>query len=337
MSHERAAFISVRMKISTKDTKIDEGFSSCSFVTFVDKRIFKGAMNPMRTQPIGFFFLLAALLALIFLAYPRPAEAQCGSAASSCRNCHEVQKVAPVSAKGAWHTQHAFGDFCAFCHSGNTKAKDKTAAHTGMLEPLADVKGACQSCHPNDYMDRAKKYADALGKPIGTGTGTSAPPSAGTTTTASATNCGPAAPTGGQVIDLNKVYAGLDQPQPNVIGNAILIALIVAVALVLLALILYYERPIPRAVAAFRQLLATPVNAPATAGVSPEVGAVLPLLSSSDPATVRAVSQLLSDRENGPRILKALSHLDLRALAELGESDQKALASLLALAKEMKA
>jgi hypothetical protein len=42
--HERA-FTSVRMKISTKDTKIDEGSSSCSFVTFVDERIFKETVN----------------------------------------------------------------------------------------------------------------------------------------------------------------------------------------------------------------------------------------------------------------------------------------------------
>ena len=294
----------------------------------------------MRKKHIGFFLLMALLFAMVvFIAYPRPANAQCGSSGSSCRNCHEVQKADPVNAKGAWHTGHACGDFCEFCHAGNVKAKDKAAAHTGMLEPLADVKGACQSCHPNDYMDRAKKYADALGKPIGTGTSPSAmPPGAGTATTAGNVNCGPAAPTGGQVIDLNKVYAGLDQAGPNVIGNAILIALISAITLVLVGLIFYYERPVPRAVAAFRQLLATPVmaTAPASGMPSPELGSVLSLLSSSDPATVQAVTQLLSDHENGPRILKALSHIDLRALAKLGESDQKALASLLTLVKEMK-
>jgi hypothetical protein len=75
---------------------------------------------------------------------------------------------------------------------------------------------------------------------------------------------------------------------------------------------------------------------PERVAARPEVGSLLPLLSNSDPATVRAVTQLLSDRENGPRVLKAMSHLDLRALAELGESDQKALASLLTLMKEMK-
>lgn len=291
----------------------------------------------MPKKHIGFIFLIAVLvIAIVWAAFPRSVNAQCGSAASSCKSCHEVQKVMPVNTKGAWHIAHAFGDFCVFCHSGNTKSKDKTAAHTGMVDVFADVKGACQSCHPNDYMDRAKKYADALGKTIGVGTGASAPPSTGTATTATGP-CGPAAPTGGQMIDLNKVYAGLDQKQPNVIGNAILIALILAIALVLIGLMVYYEKPLPRAIAAFRQLLATPVAVPEGIAPRPELGSLLPLLSSSDPETVRAVTQLLSDRENGPRILKALSHLDLRALTGLGEGDQKALASLLTLAKEMKA
>lgn len=297
----------------------------------------------MQKKHIGFLLLLAVTVAVIgFIAMPRPADAQCGSSASSCKDCHEVKKTAPVNTKGAWHTQHAFGDFCAFCHSGNTKSKDQTAAHTGMLGPLDDVKGACQSCHPNDYMDRAKKYADTLGKPIGSG-GTSASPASasGTTTTASAGNCGPAAPAGSLTIDLNKVYAGIDQKGPNVLGNGILIGLIVVVALVLAGLMFYYEKPLPRGIAAFRQLLATPVLAPESANGAPvaqrpELGTLLPLLSSIDASTLRALQTLLADQENGPRILKALSHLDLSALAELGEGDQKALASLLTLAKEMK-
>jgi len=292
----------------------------------------------MPRKHIGFLLLLAVVLATIAaITWPRPVSAQCGSSASSCKDCHEVKKIDPVNTTGAWHTAHAFGDFCAFCHSGNTKSKDQNTAHTGMLDPLSDVKGSCQSCHPNDYMDRAKKYADTLGKPIGTGSTPASATTTGTTTTTSNTNCGPAAPTGGQAIDLNKVYAGLDQVAPNILGNAILIVLIIAVAFVLAGLIFYYEKPLPRAMAAFRKLLTgSAVSSPEHLTTRADVETVLPLLSSSDPSTVRAVTQLLSDRENGPRILKALSHLDLRALAELGESDQKALASLLTLAKEMK-
>ncbi len=305
-------------------------------------------MELIQRKHIGFFVLLATVLAVIaFFTWPRPAAAQCGSSASSCKNCHEVQKQDSVNAKGAWHTAHAFGDFCEFCHAGNVKAKDKAAAHTGMVDPLADVKASCQSCHPNDYMARAQTYATALGKPIGS---TSAPaataPVTGTVSMTSTAPCGPAAPSGGQAIDLNKIYAGTVGTTPSNMGNIILVGLIGAVALLLIGLVFFYEHPVERGVAAFRQLLAAPMLAttpegivlkmPASIARRPELEALLTQLSTSDPAAVRAVSQLLADRTNGPRILKALSHLDLSALTELGESDQKALAALLALAKEMK-
>jgi hypothetical protein len=282
--------------------------------------------------------LLASIVAavLVFIAWPRSVDAQCGSSASSCRSCHEVQKMAPVSTKGAWHSAHAFGDFCAFCHSGNTKSKDKSAAHTGMVAPLSDVKSACQSCHPNDYMDRAKKYAAVLGKPIGTGTAAGKPSSTGTDQKSANVTFGPMPPTGGTIIDLNRIYAGLDQPRPNVIGNVILVAMIAMVALVLAGLIFYYEKPLPRLVAAFRTLMASASPGVEPGVARPAMASLMPLLESSDPETLRAVTRVLSDRENGARILKALSNLDLHALSLFGEIDEKALASLLKLAREMK-
>ncbi len=289
----------------------------------------------MRKKQSSTLLLIGCVAAFAFVAWPRQSEAQCGSSASSCRNCHEVQKADPVNTKGIWHTAHAFGDFCAFCHSGNTKSKEKSVAHAGMVEPLSDVKGACQSCHPNDYMDRAKKYAAVLGKPIGTVT-PGAKPVTGSGEKAASMSFGPVPPTGGTIIDLNRVYAGLDQPRPNVIGNAILVAMIIAVALVLAGLIFYYEKPLPRFIAAFRRLLAAPARELESEATGSAMASLMPLLASSDPDTLRAVTQLLSDRENGPRILKALSNLDLRALSSLGEIDPNALTSLLKLAKEMK-
>jgi hypothetical protein len=286
----------------------------------------------------NYIFLLASGIAAIFVFInsPRSINAQCGSSASSCRSCHEVQKMAPVSTKGAWHSAHAFGDFCAFCHSGSTKSKEKAAAHVGMVAPLSDVKGACQSCHPSDFMGRAKKYAAVLGKPIGTGTPAANPPITGSGEKPNNVRFGPVPPMGGTIIDLNRVYAGLDRPRPNVIGNAIMIAMILMVALVFAALVFYYEKPVPRFVAAFRRLLAMPVPQPESGAVRPAMVSLIPLLESSDPETLRAVTQLLSDRENGPRILKALTNLDLRALSLFGQIDEKALVSLLKLVREMK-
>ncbi len=116
----------------------------------------------------------------IALAYTQTVYAQCGSQASSCKNCHEVQGQDPVNADGTgWHQLHSFGDFCYICHAGNNQAKDKAAAHEGMVAPLSDVKAACQQCHVADLDARAQVYADALGVAIGSGNTAQVPAEAG--------------------------------------------------------------------------------------------------------------------------------------------------------------
>jgi hypothetical protein len=110
---------------------------------------------------IGFLLVLATGL---WLATAQPVGAQCGSQASGCKDCHEVQGQLSVNADGTgWHQSHAFGDFCYICHGGNSQATDKVAAHTGMVPPMEDVKASCQQCHPKDLDARAKVYADKLG------------------------------------------------------------------------------------------------------------------------------------------------------------------------------
>ncbi|HUH96366.1 MAG TPA: hypothetical protein VLZ89_03350, partial [Anaerolineales bacterium] len=64
--------------------------------------------------------ILIVIVSSIALLLTQAAHAQCGSQASSCKNCHEVQGKKPVNNDGtAWHTSHAFGDFCYICHGGN--------------------------------------------------------------------------------------------------------------------------------------------------------------------------------------------------------------------------
>lgn len=106
----------------------------------------------------------------LWLLTPQLVAAQCGTQASSCKNCHEVQAQDPVNNDGnGWHVSHAFGDFCTFCHAGNDQATDKAAAHVGMVPPLSDVKSACQQCHPSDVMARAQVYATKLNVKVGDG------------------------------------------------------------------------------------------------------------------------------------------------------------------------
>jgi hypothetical protein len=125
----------------------------------------------MHARKFYYFLLPISILLLvgITLLWPTPpAEAQCGSQASSCKSCHEVQGELPVNSDGTdWHESHAFGDFCEFCHAGNVQATEEADAHVGMVPPLSDVEAGCASCHPDDLMEKAEVYAVALGVSIG--------------------------------------------------------------------------------------------------------------------------------------------------------------------------
>lgn len=117
-------------------------------------------------------------------ATPQTVEAQCGSQASSCKNCHEVQGELPVNNDGnGWHESHAFGDFCYMCHAGNPQATEIDAAHTGMVPPLSDVNAACQQCHAADLDERAQVYATLLNVDLNSGDGGSTPTDIGGGTT----------------------------------------------------------------------------------------------------------------------------------------------------------
>jgi len=123
------------------------------------------------------FILVPAVLlfaaASVWLGSATPVSAQCGSQASSCRNCHEVQGELPVNNDGTgWHQSHAFGDFCYVCHAGNSQATDQAEAHTGMVPPLSDINASCQQCHVDDLEERALVYATTLGVDISAGAAT---------------------------------------------------------------------------------------------------------------------------------------------------------------------
>ncbi len=196
---------------------------------------------------IGIAGAVIVLASAIALATVQSAQAQCGSQASSCKNCHEVQAKDPVNNDGKpWHASHAFGDFCAICHAGNQQATDETAAHTGMVDPLSDIKASCQSCHPNDLQARAQVYADLLGVQLGTTTGadsaaTSAPaapaaaPAPSTSSNATATPQPAPAPQSGLAPNDPNLVNYVERYNENVLGqhatnwgNVILLVLIAA-------------------------------------------------------------------------------------------------------------
>ena len=198
----------------------------------------------MQRKSILFFTLSAGVLlaatAWLWLASTTPASAQCGSQASSCKNCHEVQAQKPVNTDGsAWHSAHAFGDFCYICHAGNNQATGEDDAHAGMVHPLFDVNASCLQCHPADAQELALTYADELGIELGTGGQANVPGSA------------PAAAEGTTVNTVSPIAlapAELDVQDPNLVdysktydeivlgkkpvnwGNVILLIMIVMIA-----------------------------------------------------------------------------------------------------------
>jgi hypothetical protein len=194
----------------------------------------------MRLKRLPLYLLGTGLVLLItvgiFLLLPaQPVSAQCGSQASSCKNCHETQAKDPVNNDGtAWHTSHAFGDFCYLCHAGNNTATDETAAHAGMVKPLADIAASCKSCHAADYQAKAQVYATTLGVTIGASasapTQVASQPAASAATPAAAV-AAPAVLAGSipaaQMVDYSQRYNEnvLGQKPVNV-GDIILIVMI---------------------------------------------------------------------------------------------------------------
>ncbi len=179
---------------------------------------------------------MVSAIALISI---QPAEAQCGSQASSCKNCHETQGQDPVNADGTgWHQSHAFGDFCYICHAGNSQATEIEAAHTGMVAPMTDVQAACAQCHPNDLQARADVYTVALGIPAAAAdapaAATSSAPAAATSEPAAGQPAAPAAPAPVSSVseeDMVDYVARYNQQvlnqQPTNWGNVILIVMLV--------------------------------------------------------------------------------------------------------------
>ena len=198
----------------------------------------------MHHRKLAFWLITAGLMLLIttgvfFLLPAQPVNAQCGSQASSCKNCHETQALDPVNNDGTtWHTQHAFGDFCYLCHAGNNQATDKTAAHAGMVDPLKDVVAACKSCHAKDYEAKAQIYATTLGVKIGSSA--AAPATAASQPANSASNVASVAPAAVQaalvpvadIVDYSQRYDAIASgKQPANVGNIIAIVLIAALVL----------------------------------------------------------------------------------------------------------
>ncbi len=299
----------------------------------------------MQVRRLSFLILIAGAALVgtaVWLWTAQEAIAQCGSQASSCKNCHEVQAQKPVNADGTgWHQGHAFGDFCANCHAGNVQATDKVAAHTGMVAPLSDVQANCAGCHPSDVTDRAKKYAGVLGVTIGTGGGNAPTNGGGSAPTPNPAPTQPVASTSivvsePGVIDYAQRYdQTVSGTTPINWGNMIVGALIIVAGAGGGSCVYWNERRLRGK--ARRPTTDDGQHVAATKAVALEdyptgVLALLPRLACLNPVGLHALKQLLAEPDQASELLYALARLDPELVRRIRALDRETKTMLLAMA-----
>jgi hypothetical protein len=299
----------------------------------------------MSRKKIMFFALAIGVLLVIgsaFLVGATPVKAQCGSQVSSCKNCHETQGQKPVNNDGtAWHTQHAFGDFCYLCHAGNNQATDKVAAHTGMVAPLSDISANCKSCHPNDTQAKAQIYATTLGVQVGTGGGAPAATlnqPAATRAPAATQASAQAAPAGGAVVQSPDVVDYVQQydqsasgAQPVNTGNIIAGVLVALLLVGGAGMVIWNER----------RKKAAANSAPGKKEVSPidpqtypkEVLALLPKIAALNPVGRKSLEILLKNPDAASELLHTIAQLDPDLVRMVKSLDLESQALLIALSQ----
>ncbi len=257
---------------------------------------------------------LLVLMTGIWLATAGPVQAQCGSQASSCKNCHETQAQDPVNNDGtAWHTQHAFGDFCYLCHGGNNQATDKAAAHAGMVAPLSDINAACKSCHATDLLAKAQVYATTLGVEVGTaGTAASPEPPASSATATAAPADPNAAALPANSADLVNYVQNYNQSvlgqKPTNWGNVILLIIVLLLLVGGGGFILLNEKLIRvRFKLRFGDTRVAPANA--SPEYPAEVVEMLPALSRLSASSRRSLQNILQKPEKSNKVLKLIHEI----------------------------
>ena len=286
-----------------------------------------------------FVGLILVFVSGLWLASAQPVKAQCGSQASSCKNCHEVQGQKSVNSDGTgWHQSHAFGDFCYICHAGNQQATDKVASHTGMVPPLQDVKSACTSCHVKDTAARAQVYADKLGIAIGAGS----PPNASSPTNgtdvppAASAPANPPAMGNGVVVENQPVIDYVEQYNETVLGkaavnwgNAIVSVLIVLIVIIGGVVVFFNERKLRGASMPQAPKSGGEPEAVRLEDYQQEILELLPKIKALNPAGRKALGRLIADPEAASELLIILSRLDPDLVKRMQGLDREAQALLI--------
>jgi hypothetical protein len=318
-------------------------------------------MSPRLFKLLVLIAIGLALPTMVLIATPQQdASAQCGSQASSCKNCHEVQGKDPISQKGPWHIDHAANDYCEFCHAGNVQATDKDKAHVGMVNPGDNLKQSCGGMCHQDYQARADKYI-AAGMKVGGGAAQPpAAPSGGQAPAATAPATQPAQPAAqpaapaappkpaaqppasGQIVDFNQPKPNLEaNPSTVNVGNIVLGVLVVLMLIVGVAIVFAGEGGMQKlaawqtqpAVASAYRGTPLPDNWTDLVKAKPELAEVLPMLARADSRTIKAIARVLSDPSHGDEALQALGKIDLKLIEDVRKLGPRERELLLALAQ----
>jgi hypothetical protein len=280
------------------------------------------------------FSMGTAALALGLALIPTPSvHAQCGSQASSCKNCHEVQGQLPVNSEGEWHVSHAFGDFCEFCHAGNVQATDQDTAHADMVDPLLDLQASCGACHPQDLQDRAQVYAAVLGTTLTSGsasTGEGQMSDASSTENEGVSHQVDVAPleTSNMVVDDPNVVDYVERYKRVVLGirpinygNVILGFLIAFVSLGGGAFVFKNEHRL------------ADKNEKGIQDFQDDVESMAEAILSLSPSARQVLNHMLSDPDKADDLLSRLSHIEPDLVHQIRDLENETLALLLILAK----
>lgn len=268
--------------------------------------------------------------------------------------------------EGQWHKDHSFGDFCEFCHGGNTATSVKPEAHTDIsMIPVENPGNACSSCHPNDYQERAQEYAKILnieipdgGAPVAAATSGDSDDSAGGSTsgspgqTAATTSSGGSnisIPSGGDVVDFNELLNEADQDSSVNMGNLILIGLIIGLGFVWVGMFWSFNRE--KITEKFQKIASEPPPDADETGIEhqsvtrdeivrtfddrPQLHQLFMQLKDADPAVLDALISITGQNGNSEKLIKTIGKLDLGLMKSLQNLRESELDVLLTLAKKM--
>jgi hypothetical protein len=271
--------------------------------------------------------------------------------------------------EGQWHKDHSFGDFCEFCHGGNTASTVKAEAHADFsMIPVENPGNACSSCHPNDYQERAQEYAELLnieipdaGAPVAAAPsgdsddsdessgGTAAESSGESATTTASGGSSISIPSGGEVVDFNELLNEADKDSTVNVGNLIFIGLIIGLGFVWAGLFWSFNKE--KITEKFQRIASEP---PIDAGESevqnqsvtqdeilrtlndrPQLRQLFMQLKDSDPAVLDALISITGQNGNSEKLIKTIGKLDLNLMKSLQNLRESELDVLLTLAKKM--